>query len=201
MPLNHAALAIMLFLDVAVAADEFCAVELSVIDRYGRIQDAPFPVVLKDSHGTVVARTTLQKGTARFCDFGFGPHSILIGRPESCGSTEIRNITFKWRNPQHFVSVLNFCIGEGDGGLTGCPIELRVTDQEGRPVPFPTAKNNGRNVRGQETGFLATALSPGQSTELVVEAGGYTERRLSFRCDKVQIFQETVVLERPRRLR
>jgi hypothetical protein len=56
-------------------------------------------------------------------------------------------------------------------GSVWAGIELRVTDQEGRPVPFPTAKNNGRNVRGQETGFLATALSPGQSTELVVECG------------------------------
>jgi hypothetical protein len=178
------------------SAQEFCAVKVRALnsDDWQPLR-WKLPVLLLNNEGDVVARTTLTQGKAQFCDFGFGTHSILIGDERDCGSVEIKNIRFRWQQPQIFTAIIERCPSEGDGGMSGCLIYFRVKDPSGRSIPYPTARRDHELVRGTKQGLIPTGLLSGVTGKFIIEASGFVSEAVTLDCTDVRTIEHSIILK------
>lgn len=186
-------------LSITSAAD-FCAVKLRVVSSDGKEPlHSQIPIYLLDAKGDAVSQTSLDQGYAEFCDFGFGLHSILIGKRDDCGSVEIKNIRYQWLQPQMFVAIVNRCVGQGEGWIDGCFVYFRVVDSGGKIIPHPTAVRADQVSKGSKYGFIPTGLPRGASGSFEISAKGFQSKTVDLNCDKSGEIERTVTLNEMRR--
>lgn len=176
--------------------DDRCAVTVEVLQIGGLVADRLVPVYLLDSAGKVVLETTNRGGKARFCDFGFGRHTIQVGEADRCGAAKILNVVFDHKSEQRFQAVLNSCAGEGiQFILGGCPLELRVVNESGQPVPHPIARREGFAQQGTRTGYIPFSIPDRTTATVRVSAEGYEDGSIVRECPRLKLYQEVVVLK------
>lgn len=189
-------LPIVLALGIQANTDNFCAIKLIVTTDDGR----PIPSTaaeLRDRSGRVVARTPIKNGTGEFCDFGIGPHSILIGG-NSCGAVEIKNVHLRYKLPQTFDVILNLCLGEGDEEGNACFKYVRVLGDDGKPISYAHVER----VSSSETnltdryGRIFLTVDPGKQDSFVFSKEGYKSSKLQFNCGPIGRSETAVVLKR-----
>jgi hypothetical protein len=174
-----------------------CAVTVIVKEPNGQPWIGNTDVALLNGDGDVVQKKTLVDGRVTFCDFGFGLHSIMIGTPTRCGSTQILNVRFLFPAEQVFVATLNICMQFGGSGIAGgCFLNLRAIDQDGRPVPYPVATSPGRAQSGTVGGFIPFGLPLNETTRVRITASGFNEVLIDKQCPEPALHEQVIVMER-----
>jgi hypothetical protein len=115
--------------------ETFCAVQLSVKFPDG----TPVPAAIADlidPNGQIAQSRRVVQGSASFCDFGFGRHSIRIHALDSdCASTLIENIRLEYGYNQKLSVIFNSCPFEGDAAGNACFTYIRVISEAGQALP------------------------------------------------------------------
>lgn len=160
-------LVLPLLLALRLSATDFCAVEVHVISPTG--EPARAPVALVDPEGRVL--DVVVSNTARFCDFGFGEHSLRIGRAD-CGLTTLHNIRLKYGEAQTYTVVRNECPIMGDGLPLGnfCSAYLRISSEMGQQLGGAWAAIEGERDKHQADQYgriiIAVPLGPGKEVRV-----------------------------------
>jgi len=175
---------------------DLCAVEIAVRSPGG----APFrgaTIRVLDAKGTYEFETKSgDDGTARICDFGFGPHEIIVS-PRSCFPVRFKVDRVLERHPIRLEATLNPCpVYPNDRDY--CIAYFRVTSQEGTPiasasieppiVPLPQSTDR--------YGRVWVYLPSGWSKSLSVVASGYLPKAVTVNCRSTEVVEKPVVLER-----
>lgn len=169
----------------------FCAVRVLVTDAAGRPASAL--VRLLDNAGRVVKEVVAENGTAAFCDFGFGNHSIEVG-PSTCSHIIIPNVRVVFGRTLIFRVYRNVC--GGDVTLLGCLAYFRVADIYGSNLAGVslTSEPPGIGLQTDEYGRAQASIDRGDSRTLIFAKRGYTETRLSYECAKPAYMERAVIL-------
>jgi hypothetical protein len=195
---GFASLSVLFLLPFESMRGDFCAVTLRVMDAEGTALHS-IPLELVDSSGTVVSRTESAHGAARFCDFGFGEHSIIVGG-DTQGSVVIRRISLIFDVEQRVSVVLNrtrlerFFLGKGP---PSCRLYVRVSTSLGRPVAGATIRSDSiANARGlsDSYGRVMWAVPVGASSTVTVAAPNYGSQQFVAACSKAGELERRVVL-------
>ena len=121
-------------------ASEFCAVTVAVTDEQGRFANS-VPVELHDPEGKTVKRFDQGGGEVKFCDFGFGEHSILVGN-DVPGSIVIRRVSLVYGVEQRFHVIAPNRIERFSLSKEAlCTVYLRVSSSGATPI------SNANSVR------------------------------------------------------
>ncbi|MEP7367836.1 MAG: hypothetical protein ABI972_31630 [Acidobacteriota bacterium] len=176
-----------------VASQEMCGLTVKVITPVG----APFsgmPVQLIGPAGaTIQEQSTDAQGIARFCDFGFGPHTLLVD-DKTCLPVVVKNVRLDLRAEQTVTIVKNSCAHWM--GSRGCSVYLRVGDESKRAIPSPLLEVEGvaEPIDGDRFGRLRATLSPNSSARFRVSAGGYLSRNIEIPCSQFEDIELNVTL-------
>jgi hypothetical protein len=85
-----------------LSAADSCAVEVHVLSETPPHEMlSNILVELKDPDEKVVSALRTELGIARFCDFGFGPHSIRVGG-DSCNPVTVSGVRNYFGSESHF---------------------------------------------------------------------------------------------------
>lgn len=176
--------AVQLTLALCGRADDFCAVTLSV-----RLSDGqPVPSAsarLIDPSGETVQRKRVINGRAEFCDFGFGPHSILVRAGSDCGSVLLRGVRLAYGFAQTFGVILNTCGYEGNASGNACFTYLRVASPDGKPLAGVEIKETGVTspiVATDRYGRASVSVHAGAQAEFTLLKPGYKTDVLHLGC-------------------
>jgi hypothetical protein len=182
----------------AWSADDFCAVTVNVVDPMG--EPISVPVELAAVGGRVIDKQLAHDGVARFCDFGFGDHTIRVG--EDCGFVTLNRIRLVYQHPQWFRVVLNYCTIGGDGGVfpPSCLVYIRVSSQAGAKLSGAEASLEGGQhiVPADRYGRLYFAIRQGASYAYKVSAAGYADHVVRLSCENPTRIERAVELQRAR---
>jgi len=133
----------------------------------------------------------------QFCDFGFGEHSLRIGRAD-CGLTTIHNIRLKYGEAQTYTVVRNECPIMGDGLPLGnfCSAYLRISSEMGQQLGGAWAVMVGeRNKQPADPyGRIILRLQPGLGTDVRISAPGYSEKTIHVACKTFEMIENAVQL-------
>lgn len=180
-----------LLLSSRVSAADFCAVEVRVISPTG--EPARAPVALVDPEGRVL--DVVVSDTVRFCDFGFGEHSLRIGRAD-CGLTTLHNIRLKYGAAQTFTVVWNDCPILGDELPLGdfCATYLRISSEEGQKLGSARAVIVGERYDhpADQYGRIILSLQPDQGKDVRLSAPGYSEKSIHVACKRYEMIENAV---------
>jgi hypothetical protein len=177
---------------------EFCAVQVEAVSRSG-VKVRQIPVELLNERGEVVAETKMRDGIARFCDFGFGEHSILVNR-RGCPAIEIHNVYISFGQEHSFKVALEGCAPFFT--TTACPLELRVQTTSGTPIAGATIRSLvGRNLsyynadRTDKYGRVLLYVDPGTEEGFPISAPGYRAETIGMSCPTMRNLRHIVVLK------
>lgn len=180
--------------DGRARAAEFCALTVDIIRPDG--SPARFtPVRFLDPAGKALLDETVESSTLRICDFGFGPHTLVIGH-SYCHPVAFEGLRLRLDEPIHLIARLNTCSRDRWPGNL-CSVYLRVRDAGGgriggallrwnAPTPGATSDSMGR---------LAAFLVGGDKTTATVSKVGYVTSTLSLACAGSEDIEIEVVLE------
>jgi hypothetical protein len=143
--------------------------------------------------GTVVRDDEVRGGEDRICDFGPGPHTLIVGE-ERCFPTTITDVRLDLDRPLEFSVRLNWC-REGMVTANLCRLLLRVADSLGRPIRDATATLPKRDpVMTDDYGrALIVALSEPKET-LIITKPGFSPLNVEFSCMKLGTLEEKRVI-------
>ena len=138
-------------------------------------------VSLVNSEGETVAREEIRDGVARFCDFGFGDHSIILNRGR-CGEVRVGYIRIDYRRQQTFDVVYPVCLEPQV--WASCLYFLRATSNSGIPIASARlTKEDGTVVTSADQfGRMIARIEIGSSPVAVVRSGGYDEKVINLPC-------------------
>jgi hypothetical protein len=181
-----AVVALFLFTSSPLAAQQrtpFCALAVVVGDPTTlHSQTASVPVVLINASGKVVQSETTRFGVAKFCDFGFGPHRVVVA-PDGCAPVTIDNVRLWPGYSQTVSAILNLC---PHPAVTygSCSVYLRV-QSAGRPVSEAAASvgTAAEPFRADAFGRIWFSLSNGTSANVSLDAKGYIKRSVALNCE------------------
>lgn len=175
-------------------SSEFCAIHLKVVSATGEAIAAAGTLI--DAKGAIVAVGKNDPGMIDFCDFDFGDHSIVV-EADGYMKTTIFGVRILYFEPQMLTAVLNR-YAWGDGGMNGCPVDLRVKNTEGRPIPFPSLTVvEAHSVKdGDKYGRIAAVVLSGRQRTFRIAADGYGSVQMSVLCDPIARQERTVILRR-----
>jgi hypothetical protein len=175
------------------AADD-CALKVNVIDASGAPVRSAF-VDLHDSKGNLVVQTMAKDGWAEICDFGFGEHSLIIGKNSPFHIT-VSRISFTPGFPQTIKVVTNESTGFPHNS-TGCPAYLRIADDSGRGVSGGTIKPSRQFVQTADRfGRVLLFLGRGKIVPVEVSADGYDSTTVSISCPRIERVEKSIALKR-----
>jgi len=193
-----AALAVILAMGLLISPQnslgmERCAVTVTVVNEATIPIKAQQEVLLIGPAGQVVGSSRTQDGVARFCEFGFGPHHILVGNPSNCGAVEIKNVRYDPFRDQSFRVYLNPCLG-GSQLSTGCVALLRVVNGKGDPVVNAVSMARGKVRQSDRSSLFIYRLRVGEELAVSFEADGYQPADTTLACRYIQLFEREIVL-------
>jgi hypothetical protein len=183
-----------LLIALPLAAQDFCAVRVSIFEPDGEPVSPPATLIGPD--GKVVQSFTAVNGHAEFCDFGFGEHTIHIGGDE-CGSVTLPHISFVFGVPQEFEVVLNPCFRGGDDGRRPvCVVYFRVTSADGKKLGAAELSVEGakRVIHADGFGRIFTGVPNGAAQDYKLSAPGYADKMLHVSCRAFETIQKAVKL-------
>jgi len=177
---------------IVSAADDVCAVRVSVRSQNSTpISDVP--VELLDESGKLVDLKRSSGGVVEFCDFGFGRHSIRVGR-ESCGAVVLEDI---WMDPlrtQEFYVIPRACVEVSSS--PGCLAYFRVSSSQDGLLTTASLAGSGLKmpVRSDRYGRIVVGIAPGTTPTFSLRAPDHQEQSLTLECKDSERLQQTVVL-------
>jgi hypothetical protein len=187
------------FRTTLAAIPTFCAVTVRVVDEDENPLRAVAVELVDPQDRTVERRITANDGTASFCDFGFGQHSVIVDK-NAAASVVVRNITLAYGVPRKILVVLNrgiteFALISKHGPL--CSAYLRISNDRGEPIAAARVAVGSDTTTVDEFGRVMFGVPIQKDpTPVVISAPGYHKNRLAVPCEKLRSFQREVVLVR-----
>ena len=177
----------------AAATKAFCALTLDVLDSGGAPAKLT-PVKLIDSSGAIVFDQQVEGSTVRICDFGFGPHRLVVGYGR-CYPATISNLRLRMGRPIHLTVRLNACPPDNWGGSL-CDVYLRVREPSGAPVAGAglALGDDGSNSLSDQYGRVESFLVGGSSAVATISKEGYGSQHLTLRCTQSEDIEKEVLL-------
>jgi hypothetical protein len=172
----------------SAVAEEFCALSVDVLFHDGsraRLQ----PVQLIDSSGKVVFDQETEDSQLHICDFGFGPHKLVVGYG-FCYQTTISGLQLRLGYPIHLTVRLNEC--PRDVWRGGCVVYLRVRESNGSPIDHVNV-SLGPGPQSNVTdrfGRVEVRLGFGKSAVATISKDAYLSDFLPLRCAEAEEFIE-----------
>jgi hypothetical protein len=180
----------------AHAQESFCALDVLVLSEdLNPIYRAAVDLI--DLSGKVVQTQITNNGRVKFCDFGFGSHSISVRQtnpPREYCQSSVSNLKYIYNLPQKITVVLNSCLGHGaDGGrgvggggeITTCAAFIRITTPAGTKIPNVQIINNQRPsvpVFTDKDGKAFVPIDRRSTAELAVSKTGYRAQKRQIQC-------------------
>jgi hypothetical protein len=155
----------------------------------------PASVELVDSQGKTLIQTLTRNSQAELCDFGFGPHTIIVAR-DSCTPVVLQNIRLRIGETQKFYVVLNPCAHYF--GTKGCSVYFRISSNVGGPLSNPHVSVSGLTepLVADRYGRLSTALLSGSAATYDISAPEHERAILTVTCKEREEFEKAVVLKK-----
>jgi len=179
-----------------LAAADFCAVTVNVVDEGGNPSRAP--VRLVDPKGQVAESVfTPPSGRAEFCDFGFGSYSIHVG-DDDC-PVILGNIVLGYGFNQKFTVVARRC-GSSISVMRfppWCDVYLRIASTDGSKLSGAETVGiiNTRRVTADQYGRALLTILKGKSETFTVSAQGYRDGTVSLSCKNMESIEKEVRLD------
>ena len=185
------AFVLLAILSKALPAEGFCALTLK-IEKSDGTPAAGTWVDLVGPRGDVQKSEFVRGDTYRICDFGFGPHAIIVGSNE-CHPVTVSKLYLRLGHPILLHVRKNKC--EDGGEHTGCDVYLRISDEHGKPIERATVSSEGHGWvnRADEFGRISSLLADGDRV-LSVSADGYEPNTFSIRCENGTDVRREIVL-------
>jgi len=186
-------LAILVALSISHALGAgFCAVRVLVTDETGK--PSPAQVRLLDNTGSVVREVIARNGSAEFCDFDFGDHTIDVGGGP-CTHVLIPGVRVLFGRTQAFRVYLTGC-SIMDVQLIGCSTFFRVTGPHGEALAGVSVKSDPAGVVAEtdEYGRALVGIDHKESRILVFSKPGFLPIRLSLDCSRPAYGERSITL-------
>ena len=174
------------------AAGEFCALSVSISTHDGRPARLT-PVLLMDSSGKRVFDEQADGSELRICDFGFGPHKLVIGYG-FCYPVTISNIVLRPGRPIHLAVRLNEC--PADVWRGSCSAYFRVRNSKGQPLDRVrvTSDGNPTPIMTDQFGRVEVFVLKGKPSVITFSRTGYSALQLSLTCPSAEEIDREIVL-------
>lgn len=187
----------VLVLSPCIMAETFCAVNIELVDPAGTPTSARVQLISPEGRVTSSVYSN-SDGIARFCDLGFGEHSIQVG-DNKCGYVTLHRIRLVYGIAQSFKVVVNQCMIGADGGRypPSCLLYLRVSSKGGRALSDGevTALRGSHVLHVDQFGRLFTAIGNGTDATYEISAPGYKSKTIHKTCRSYETIEEAVQLD------
>jgi hypothetical protein len=182
---------------VAQGNPERCGVELLVTLANGHPIGSATAQLL-NAEGTIVQSTSITAGRGRFCDFGFGPHSIRVVRAGSLATT-LSGIEFIFGQTQQLYVTMNPASSKDteEGGGNACRAYIRAQTLDGKPIAGAIASIRNTRVRGDDYGRFMLLVPLNAFTEFRFEKAGFAPRSLVLSCSSWDELLERAIILTP----
>lgn len=180
----------------AWAAEPTCAVRVFLLDSLNQpANGARVSIDLLDPRGTLVRSDSTHSGKVEFCDFGLGPHSILIGK-DTCLPVSVHDVRARPGRTQNVFVRLNSC--PHPAGPLACSIYLRARSTEDLPIVNAKLSISGTAIEidADQFGRLAAALLPASTALFSIQAPGYRTETVELGCQAAEDIDRLVVMRR-----
>lgn len=161
-------------------------------------------VELEGPDGKIVATAKLENGDAKFCDFGFGKHTVVIDRGK-CAEMRVGNLEADFSRTQRLRVILSRCptphiyggvlrTANGESLGPACQMSLRVSDPEGAPVEGARLADESGAIlqEADQFGRILHIMLAGNELKGAVAAPGFEPHTLDLMCNGTR--QLTVTL-------
>lgn len=165
------------------ASPHFCAVKIEIQSLSGEDTDG-LEVRLLNADGERVATSFVRDGTATFCDFGFGKHSVRIDTPYH-HSVSIHDIELEPGKTQLFKVVLSVRLSYQASGGNACMAYLRVLSTDRKPIQRPVvafAPEFDYRVIGDEYGRAIFLVPLELKSRVVIYSRSHKPREVRLEC-------------------
>lgn len=148
-----------------------CAVQIRISDSDGNVPTHA-TARLVDPSGKVIATQAAHGGAVEFCDFGFGPHSIIVA-VAPCFEATMRGVVNHWHRKQVFDVVVLEC-DIRDGFQEGCFVYVRVLSKDQKPIQGAAVRlrDSITVLKTDEFGRAMTGLPQGGKDAVMISYGG-----------------------------
>ena len=182
-------------LPLRLAAADFCAVYLNIIDSHGKPTDAPVELIDQDGH---VETSLIAHGKASICDIGFGPHTIRIGTDKCSGYVTIHGVSLVHGFSRTFTAVWDGC-PTGVDMMTlppSCQVAFRVTSPDGKKLIEAEATKEGDATKyhADSYGRFFLAVRNGAAKNFTFSAPGYVDTVVHLSCKRYENIEKSVQL-------
>ncbi len=174
------------------AAAEFCALTVDIIGTDGHPARLT-PVRLIDPSGKTVFDKEVEGSSVKICDFGFGPHTLMVGY-RHCYPVSIPNLVLRLDEPLRLVVRLNQCARDGMRDNV-CLVYLRVHDPSGSPVENAVVVSSSDAPRTDSFGRVMNYVLTGTSI-IVIRAPGFLEANIPLTCMSTEEIDKEITLNR-----
>jgi hypothetical protein len=175
-------------------AEDLCVLKVYVHAIGGALKSNT-RVQLWDSKGSLKFNDlSAADGSVKICDFGFGPHSVIVG-PDSCYPT---SISIERIEPEHSIElhVIDNCPALPDVWRTFCTAYVRVKASSGAPVAGAVITPG--STRGPPVtdgyGRVWVYLKPGV-IPLTISRDSFSPKVVPITCRHAEDIEKEIVLE------
>lgn len=179
-----------------MAAADFCAIYVDVINSSGKPINAP--VALIDKDGNVETSVVAQNGKASLCDIGFGPHTIRMGKLECSGYLTIHNISLSDGVEQRFAATWDGCRNIDVMTIPpSCQVAFRVTSPDHKKLNYAEATKEGSSTKyhADSYGRFFLAVANGSKADFTFSAQGYLNKVVTVPCEHFENIEKSVQLD------
>ena len=169
-----------------------CALTAYVQDAKGAPVSRTW-VELFDQRSTVVFSGLVDSNPVRICDFGFGTHTLRVGR-HGCFPVTVSNLQFMFAKPIVLRIVLNACV-IGDMWF-GCPVYFRIRSVDNQKLANIKIVSEQRSTVTDAYGRAQFMMGTSTTETFVFEGQGYEAARQSVSCRDRSIVEREIILER-----
>jgi hypothetical protein len=181
---------------VGAQEDTFCALHVSILQA-DEVPVRAALVELINPSGKVVQSRNTENGSADFCDFGFGYHSIRVRSDlplRNACETTVGNVKLIYGYSQNIKITLNRCLYGGSTIGNGCLVYLRVSSSNGEPIQ--KARIHQTNLPILLTDIYGRArigMGLGSAEELIIEKQEFVTQKLSVECAYAPVEKEITI--------
>jgi hypothetical protein len=188
-----------------LAAADFCAAKVFVVDGSGKPVQTSARLI--DPSGKVVESHATSDGSAEFCDFGFGDHTIRIGDDCVVTITDVRvhygqqhNYSAIYNCPRRpgDSSIISGLLLDGDGWVQlmlaedggfvkACSVYLRISSEDG--TKLAEAEVTGGTtypnpIVADRFGRMFFAIPRNSTQRIAISALGYSGESIDVTCEE-----------------
>jgi hypothetical protein len=198
--MKHTAAILSIFLAMAIALSfphlssgaTFCALTVHVLSESKPANVSK--VRLFDMSGKVVFDEEVKGADVRICDFGFGPHKLVVGW-DHCSPTTVSDLRLRPGRPITLLVRLNMCT-ESWGSETSCRVYLRIREPGGAPIgqAHLSFGDEAQDGVSDEFGRFEWSMNQGAVGVATVTRTGYIPSRIDLRCPAPTEIEKEVVI-------